>query len=111
MNVNRLNLETGAFSVTLIRHKITEKKEIHTTSVQFDNVKFKLSRQFRKEVRKREKPDGAEYCFITSSTRYSEEERFALLNANLKEYSVSTCKEYCELASILKIKAGSELRQ
>lgn len=111
MNVNRLNLETGAFSVTLIRHKITEKKEIHTPSVQFDNVKFKLSRQFRKEVRKREKPDGAEYCFITSSMRYSEEERFALLNANLKEYSVSTCKEYCELTGLLKIKAGSELRQ
>lgn len=98
--------ELGTFSATLTCRKVTDKKEIRAKSVHFDSVKFKLSRRFRKEIYKREELEPAEYGFITSSTRYSEEEHFALLTAYLKEHSVITCKEYCELTGLLKTKGG-----
>lgn len=103
--------ELGTFSLTLTCRKVTDKKEIRATSVHFDSVKFKPSHRFRKEIYKREKLERAEYGFVASSTRYSEEERFALLTAYLKEHAVITCKEYCELTGLLKTKAGNELRR
>lgn len=101
----------GTFSATLTCRKVTDKKEIRAKSVHFDSVKFKPSRRFRKEIHKRKELERAEYGFITSSTRYSEEERFALLTAYLKEHSVITCKEYCELTELLKTRGGNELRR
>lgn len=103
--------EPGTFSATLTCRKVTDKKEIRAKSVHFDSVKFKPSCWFRKEIHKREELERAEYGFITSSTRYSEEERFALLTAYLKEHSVITCKEYCELTGLLKTRGGNELRR
>ena len=103
--------ELGTFSLSLTCRKVSDKKEIRAASVHFDNVKFKPSRRFRKEVRKREKLERAEYGFRTSSTLYSEEERLTLLTAYLKEHSVITCQEYCTLTGLLKTKAANELRR
>lgn len=103
--------ELGTFSATLTCRKVTDKSEIRAASVHFDNVKFKPTRRFRKEVRAKGKLERAEYGFRTSSSLYSEEERFALLTDYLKEHAVIVCKEYCELTGLLKTKAGSELRR
>ena len=92
--------ELGTFSATLTCRKVTDKSEIRAASVHFDNIKFKPTRKFRKEVRSKGKLERAEYGFRTSSTRYSAE-----------EHSIITCKEYCALTGLLKTKAGSELRQ
>lgn len=68
--------ELGTFSATLTCRKVTDKSEIRAASVHFDNIKFKPTRKFRKEVRSKGKLERAEYGFRTSSTRYSAEERF-----------------------------------
>ena len=94
--------ELGTFSAT---------SEIRAASVHFDNVKFKPTRQFRKEIRAKGELERAEYGFRVSSSQYSEEERFALLTVYLKEHSVINCKEYCKLTGLLKTKAGMELRR
>jgi len=103
--------ELGTFSATLTCRKVTDKHEIRAASVHFDNVKFKPTRQFRKEIRAKGELERAEYGFRISSSQYSEEERFALLTAYLKEHSVINCKEYCKLTGLLKTKAGIELRR
>jgi len=103
--------ELGTFSATLTCRKVTDKSEIRAASVHFDNVKFKPTRQFRKEVRAKGKLERAEYGFRTSSTTYSEEERFKLLTDYLKEHVVITRKEYCTLTGLLRTKAGEELQQ
>ena len=103
--------ELGTFSATLTCRKVTDKSEIRAASVHFDNIKFKPTRKFRKEVRSKGKLERAKYGFRTSSTRYSAEERFVRLTNYLKEHSIITCKEYCALTGLLKTKAGSELRQ
>lgn len=103
--------ELGTFSATLTCRKVTDKSEIRAASVHFDNIKFKPTRKFRKEVRSKGRLERAEYGFRTSSTRYSAEERFVRLTNYLKEHSIITCKEYCALTGLLKTKAGSELRQ
>ena len=103
--------ELGTLSATLTCRKVADKREIRAASVHFDNIKFKPTRKFRKEVRSKGKLERAEYGFRTSSTRYSAEERFVRLTNYLKEHSIITCKEYCALTGLLKTKAGSELRQ
>ena len=103
--------ELGTFSATLTCRKVADKHEIRAASVHFDNVKFKPTRQFRKEIRAKGELERAEYGFRISSSQYSEEERFALLTAYLKEHSVINCKEYCKLTGLLKTKAGIELRR
>ncbi len=103
--------ELGTFSAALTCRKVTDKHEIRAASVHFDNVKFKPTRQFRKEIRAKGELERAEYGFRISSSQYSEEERFALLTAYLKEHSVINCKEYCKLTGLLKTKAGIELRR
>lgn len=90
---------------------MADKREIRAASVHFDNVKFKPTRQFRKEIRAKGELERAEYGFRVSSSQYSEEERFALLTVYLKEHSVINCKEYCKLTGLLKTKAGMELRR
>lgn len=77
--------ELGTFSATLTCRKVTDKSEIRAASVHFDNIKFKPTRKFRKEVRSKGKLERAEYGFRTSSTRYSAEERFVRLTNYLKE--------------------------
>ena len=103
--------ELGTFSATLTCRKVADKREIRAASVHFDNVKFKPTRQFRKEIRAKGELERAEYGFRVSSSQYSEEERFALLTVYLKEHSVINCKEYCKLTGLLKTKAGMELRR
>lgn len=78
--------ELGTFSATLTCRKVTDKSEIRAASVHFDNIKFKPTRKFRKEVRSKGKLERAEYGFRTSSTRYSAEERFVRLTNYLKEH-------------------------
>ena len=84
--------ELGTFSATLTCRKVTDKSEIRAASVHFDNIKFKPTRKFRKEVRSKGKLERAEYGFRTSSTRYSAEERFVRLTNYLKEHSIITCQ-------------------
>ena len=103
--------ELGTLSATLTCRKVADKREIRAASVHFDNVKFKPTRQFRKEIRAKGELERAEYGFRVSSSQYSEEERFALLTVYLKEHSVINCKEYCKLTGLLKTKAGMELRR
>lgn len=47
--------ELGTFSATLTCRKVTDKSEIRAASVHFDNIKFKPTRKFRKEVRSKGK--------------------------------------------------------
>ena len=103
--------ELGTLSATLKCRKVTDKKEIRAASVHFDSVKFKPTRRLCKMIRVREKLERAEYGFLTSSTRYSEEERFALLIAHLKKHTVVTRKEYSELTGLLRTKATKDLKQ
>lgn len=98
--------ELGTLSATLTCRKVADKREIRAASVHFDNVKFKPTRQFRKEIRAKGELERAEYGFRVSSSQYSEEERFALLTVYLKEHSVINCKEYCKLTGLLKTKSG-----
>lgn len=97
--------ELGTFSATLTCRKVTDKSEIRAASVHFDNIKFKPTRKFRKEVRSKGKLERAEYGFRTSSTRYSAEERFVRLTNYLKEHSIITCKEYCALTGFAENKS------
>ena len=98
-------------SATLTCRKVADKREIRAASVHFDSVKFNPTRRLCKMIRSREKLERAEYGFLTSSTRYSEEERFTLLANHLKEHTVITRKEYSELTGLLRTKASEELRR
>lgn len=105
----------GTFSATITSRKITDKKEIRSASVHFNNVKFKPTPYFVKEVcrkgeMKLERVDPA-YGFKTSSKKYPQEERFALLTEYLKTHTFITQQEYSNLTGLLKTKAATELRQ
>lgn len=97
--------ELGTLSTTLKCREVTDKKEIRAASVHFDSVKFNPTRRLCKMIRSREKLERAEYGFLTSSTRYSEEERFTLLANHLKEHTVITRKEYSELTGLVQRRA------
>ena len=96
--------ELGTFSATLTCRKVTDKSEIRAASVHFDNIKFKPTRKFRKEVRSKGKLERAEYGFRTSSTRYSAEERFVRPRGLLQGTSGYLAKKFRTVK--VKLKAG-----
>lgn len=105
--------EIGTFSASLTSRQVTDKKEIRAASVHFDKVKFKPTPYFLGCIHGKghlERVDS-DYGFNISSTKYTKEERFALLTEYLKEHTIITRKEYSALTGLLKSKAADELRE
>lgn len=104
--------DIGTFSASLTSRKVTDKDEIRSKSIRFNNVNFKASKNLRKKVDMQMKLERVEpyRSFQTSSDAYAPEERFRLLTDHVKENGFITCKKYAELTGLLKNKASSELR-
>ena len=105
--------EIGTFSASLKSRRVKNKKEIRAQSVHFDNVNFQASKKLRNAISVKMQLERVEpyRSFRTSSDKYTEEERFQLLNGYLEKNGFISCKTYAQLTGLLKGKATSELRQ
>lgn len=98
----------GYFSVRLKSRPVTDKKEIRSPSVSFDNVNFRATASFKKK---------AKGNLVRSSTGFSksssitDEECRQRLKAYLEDHSFITCSEYCRITGFLKSKALRSLKQ
>ena len=96
----------GYFSASLTARPVMEKKEIHSQSVYFGKVNFRVSPRFRKScagnvVR-------AKYGF-RKSAELSGAERYKRLQNFLNEHPFITRTDYCYLTGLLKNKALNDL--
>lgn len=105
--------EIGTFSASLKSRKITDKNEIRSQSVHFDNVNFKASKKLRSAINMKMKLERVKpyKAFRTSSDKYTADQRFDLLTQYLKENGYINCKTYAQLTGLLKGKASMELRK
>lgn len=105
--------EIGTFSASLKSRKITDKNEIRSQSVHFDNVNFKASKKLRSAINMKMKLERVEpyKAFRTSSDKYTADQRFDLLTQYLKENGYINCKTYAQLTGLLKGKASMELKK
>lgn len=103
----------GTFSATLTSRKVETKEEIRAKSIHFDDVNFRASKELKKAVRQQMKLERVPpyRAFKTSSTEYTEEERFQLLMTHLDEHGYITRGDYSGLTGLLKTKAAGELRK
>lgn len=100
----------GSASVGLkMKRQIDNETEIHAQSIQFDKVKFQVSRSFRC-YGKVERAD-CYHKFGKSHSPQTEEQRFTLLEAYLKENGFISRIRYCELTGLMRTKAQEELNR
>lgn len=98
----------GYFSAGLTAHAVMNKSEIHSQSIFFGKVHFRVSPHFRKMCTnfvERIKPG---YGFKHSAD-INDAERHRRLLAFLKEHPFITRKDYCEITGLLKNKALNDL--
>lgn len=103
----------GTFSATLKSRKVTSKEEIRSKSIHFDNVSFRAAKELKKGVNRQMQLERVSpyRAFKTSSTEYTEDERFQLLMTHLDKHGYITRADYSELTGLLKTKAAGELRK
>ena len=103
----------GTFSASLTSRKVTDKKEIRSNSIHFDNVHFKAAKELKYSIDRQMKLErvAPNRAFKTSSEEYTPEERFLLLQTYLDKHGFITRAQYSELTGVLKTKAAAELRQ
>ena len=103
----------GTFSATLSSRQVKTKEEIRAQSIHFDNVRFKASKELKKEIGLQMKLErvSAYKRFKTSSDEHTQEERFQLLTDYLDKHGFITRSGYSELIGLLKTKASTELKK
>lgn len=97
----------GYFSASLKARLVDDKKEIRSASIEFDNINFRATKWFRKQLKG--KVERSRRGF-KSSSKLSEERRISLLTAYLEEHPFITRADYTELTGLLKNKALSDLK-
>ena len=103
----------GTFSATLSSRQVKTKEEIRAQSIHFDNVRFKASKELKKEIGLQMKLERVSPYkrFKTSSDEHTPEERFQLLTDYLDKHGFITRSGYSELTGLLKTKASTELKK
>lgn len=103
----------GTFSATLSSRQVKTKEEIRAQSIHFDNVRFKASKELKKEIGLQMKLERVSPYkrFKTSSDEHTPEERYELLTDYLDKYGFITRSGYSELTGLLKTKASTELKK
>ena len=100
----------GTASVSLKADaEVYDKEDIHAQSIRFDKVRVTVSKQFSKQCCGKVLRAPSWKKFKQSSSRYTEEERFAMLQAYLEEHPYITRAEYGELTGLLRNKAWQDL--
>ena len=89
--------------------EVYDKEDIHAQSIRFDKVRVTVSKQFSKQCCGKVLRAPSWKKFKQSSSRYTEEERFAMLQAYLEEHPYITRAEYGELTGLLRNKAWQDL--
>ena len=89
--------------------EVYDKGDIHAQSIRFDKVKVTVSKQFSKQCCGKVLRAPSWKKFKQSSSRYTEEERFGMLQAYLEEHPYITRAEYGELTGLLRNKAWQDL--
>lgn len=89
--------------------KVTDEDELHAQSVRFGKVLLQPSKKFRPQGRL-ERADAARK-FGHSSTRLTPGERYARLEAYLREHGTISRARYCELTGLLRSTAQRELHR
>lgn len=92
-----------------MKRQIQNESEIHAQSIQFDKVKFQVSRGFRCHG-KVERADRY-HKLGKSHSKLTEEQRFALLETYLKENGFIRRIRYSELTGLMRTKAQEELNR
>lgn len=98
----------GYFSAKLKSRAITDKSEIRSTSIHFDNVNFRTSAWLRKHLSGElvRAPHGT-----PSSKESTKESRKRQLDAHLSKHPAITRSDYSTLTGLLKNKALEELKE
>lgn len=98
----------GYFSAKLKARVVTDKNEIRSQSVHFDNVNFRTSAWLRKHLQGnlQRSVQG-----LNSSKESSKDSRLIKLDAYLAEHKFITRSDYTRLTGLLKNKALAELKE
>ena len=98
----------GYFSAKLKSRAITDKSEIRSSSVHFDNVNFRTSIWLRKHLKGDlvRSPQGMHH-----SKESNKESRKKLLDSYLSQHNFITRSDYSALTGLLKNKALDELKE
>lgn len=101
--------DIGYFSVSLQGPPVMKKKDVHAQSIKLKNINYRPSSQFKKEVRRKIKPERGE-----SFTRPQKGERdmdkcLEIINDHLAKYPCLTRADYCRLTGCDKQRALKEL--
>lgn len=91
--------------------EVYDKNEIHAQSISFGKVKMTVSKQFSKQCSGRIQRAPSWRKVKQSSSNYSEEERFALLQAYLETHDYITRTEYGNMTGLLRNKAWQDLNK
>lgn len=98
----------GFFSAKLKSRPVMEKDEIRASSVQFDNVNFRASSWFKKQIQGDLERAGNGF---RSSATLSEAQRRTLLEKYLDTNAFITRTDYSNLTGLLKFRATNELKE
>ncbi|MDD3160726.1 MAG: DNA-binding protein [Bacteroidales bacterium] len=97
----------GFFSAKLKSRAVTDKNEIRASSIQFDNVNFRASSWFKKQIQGDLERNGNGFH---ASVLLSEAQRRTLLEKYLDTHAFITRTEYSSLTGVLKNRALKELK-
>lgn len=102
--------ELGTFSLSLSSREVTDRMEIRAASVRINKVNFRPVPELVKQVRQNTEILRAEYGFLPTVKKYTKEERWALLEAYLREHGSITRLAYSEWLGVARSTAAYELK-
>lgn len=101
--------ETGTFSASLSSRTVEDPSEIRASSVEFSNVKFRPTPAFMRDLRMKGKLERAEFGFVSSSSKWSKEQRWEKLETYLNAHGFIARTEYGKLTGLRKTLAWKDL--
>ena len=103
--------DLGFFSVSLQGPPVMNKKDVHAQSIEFKNINFRASKEFKHAVYQKIRLERAETSSQPKAHRLSPEECLKRINNFLEENPVLTRADYCRLTGLKKEHALQDLNQ
>ncbi|MDD3039325.1 DNA-binding protein [Bacteroides sp.] len=102
--------DMGYFSVSLQGPPVMKKSDVRAQSIQLKNINFRVSSQFKKEVRGQMRLErGKSFTRPGKKVKRNEEKCLEIVNTYLKKNPCLTRADYCQLTGCDKRSALKEL--
>lgn len=101
--------DIGYFSVSLQGPPVMKKKDVHAQSIKLKNINYRSGSLFKKEVRRKIKPERGESFTRPQKGERDIEKCLEIINGHLAKYPCLTRADYCRLTGCDKQRALKEL--